>query len=236
MPDLLTIKEIAQNLGIPESNIRYYRDKFESYLPYEGEGRKRRYRPEAQEIFAYIKDQFGKNKTGEEIERDLAHKFAVNARPSESDLERENGGAAGEPAPDPGNLQALTMQSKALQQMAEVVNQSRLEERRLSRLETQNSKMKRALYLMWQNQKKFRLPSGEKNSDNEERNVAADENRVRDLEERMSKLADEQENLRRSFDEQMNKLQECMRRCQFWTKRIMLQYAPEEADRFEDDQ
>ena len=52
--ELLTIKEIARQLDLPESNIRYYRDRFEDFLPYVGEGRKRRYKPEALDVFRFI--------------------------------------------------------------------------------------------------------------------------------------------------------------------------------------
>lgn len=44
--ELLTISQIARNLGVPESTVRYYRDRFEGSLPYVGTGRSRRYLPE----------------------------------------------------------------------------------------------------------------------------------------------------------------------------------------------
>ena len=50
MESLLTIKEIAERLRVPESNLRYYRDKIGDFLPSVGRGRKRRYYPEAVEI------------------------------------------------------------------------------------------------------------------------------------------------------------------------------------------
>ncbi|MFP4168045.1 MAG: MerR family transcriptional regulator [Desulfonatronovibrionaceae bacterium] len=223
MSGLLTIKEIAHKLDIPESNIRYYRDKFEAYLPYEGEGRKRRYRPEAMDIFAYIAEQYAKNRSSEDIEKDLASRYVVNARPSASGTHAEVAPAR-EDAGTPEHVQALILQSRALQQMSEVIHEGRSEKKRLERMEEQGARMKRALYLLWREQKKLRsLPTGQ----NQE------ESRLSDLEDRVEDLARQQEEMRRKFDEQMEKLQECMNRCQFWTKRIMLQYAPEEADRFE---
>lgn len=45
--ELLTISQIARSLGVPESTVRYYRDRFEENLPYVGTGRSRRYLPEA---------------------------------------------------------------------------------------------------------------------------------------------------------------------------------------------
>jgi len=52
MDRLYTIKEIAEKLGVPESNLRYYRDKIGDFLPSVGRGRKRRYQQEATDILA----------------------------------------------------------------------------------------------------------------------------------------------------------------------------------------
>ena len=51
MDDLLTLKDIAKRLGVPESNLRYYRNRIGDFLPSAGKGRRRRYFPEAEEIF-----------------------------------------------------------------------------------------------------------------------------------------------------------------------------------------
>lgn len=51
MERLLTLKEIAADLGVPESNLRYYRDRIQDFLPAAGRGRKRRYFPEATDVF-----------------------------------------------------------------------------------------------------------------------------------------------------------------------------------------
>lgn len=50
MEELLTLKEIAARLGVPESNLRYYRNRVGDFLPSVGEGRRRRYFPEAAEV------------------------------------------------------------------------------------------------------------------------------------------------------------------------------------------
>lgn len=51
MEDLLTLKEIAQSIGVPESNLRYYKNRIGDFLPSIGKGRRRRYFPETIEIF-----------------------------------------------------------------------------------------------------------------------------------------------------------------------------------------
>jgi DNA-binding transcriptional MerR regulator len=50
MDELLTLKEIAKRLDVPESNLRYYRNRIGDFLPSAGKGRRRRYFPEAEDI------------------------------------------------------------------------------------------------------------------------------------------------------------------------------------------
>lgn len=71
---LLTIKEIAKRLGLPESNIRYYRDKFEDYIPHVGQGRKRRYREDIVEKFSMIADGLRRNTPTEDIVKLLSQR------------------------------------------------------------------------------------------------------------------------------------------------------------------
>jgi len=54
--ELLTIADIAKRLELPESTVRYYRDRFAPYVPSVGEGRGRRYRPEALAVLRFIAD------------------------------------------------------------------------------------------------------------------------------------------------------------------------------------
>lgn len=76
MPDkLLTIAEIAKQLDLPESTVRYYRDRFASYVPSVGEGRKKRYLPEAAEVLRFIAEGFNRNATATDIEEALSLVF-----------------------------------------------------------------------------------------------------------------------------------------------------------------
>ena len=72
---LLTIAEIAKQLDIPESTVRFYRDRFESFVPSIGEGRKKRYLPEAAEVLRFIAESFKRNDTATEIEDALSRTF-----------------------------------------------------------------------------------------------------------------------------------------------------------------
>ncbi len=76
MGNLLTIKEMSLELGIPESTLRYYRDIFPEYLPSTGEGKRKRYFPESIEVFRIIAGGMHKNKTANQIAEELEAKFA----------------------------------------------------------------------------------------------------------------------------------------------------------------
>jgi len=56
MPDepLLTLRELAAQLELPESTVRYYRDAFLDFIPSVGTGRRRRYPPQAVQVLRRI--------------------------------------------------------------------------------------------------------------------------------------------------------------------------------------
>lgn len=56
MNKLLTLKEIAKDLGVPESSLRKYREIFSAFIPSVGSGRSRRYREEAIGILSEIRN------------------------------------------------------------------------------------------------------------------------------------------------------------------------------------
>jgi len=82
--DLLTITGIAQKLGMPESTVRYYRNKFPDFIPAVGEGRKRKYRQETLEVISLIEKMFRENRPAFEIADRLANNFPQNI-----DLEKQ---------------------------------------------------------------------------------------------------------------------------------------------------
>lgn len=75
---LLTIAAIAKEIGIPESTARFYRDKFEKYIPSHGEGRGRRYPTEALDVLRFVAERMKENETVDEIEAALKLRFAIN--------------------------------------------------------------------------------------------------------------------------------------------------------------
>ena len=77
----LTNADIGRELDLPESTVRYYRDRFEEFLPMVGEGRQRRYRPEAMEVFRVIADTLRNNGTADEAQDILNRMFPRNSEP-----------------------------------------------------------------------------------------------------------------------------------------------------------
>lgn len=73
----LTIAEIARALSLPESTVRYYRDRFAGYVPSQGQGRSRRYEPAALEVLRAIADAMRSNVPQEEIEQRLAASYPL---------------------------------------------------------------------------------------------------------------------------------------------------------------
>lgn len=68
---LLTLNEVAQRLGLPETTLRYYRDRFSAYLPSVGQGRSRRYPLQAVERLRWIIEQLRGGASAHEVEAQL---------------------------------------------------------------------------------------------------------------------------------------------------------------------
>lgn len=69
---LYTLRDIARELDLPESTVRYYRDAFAHHIHTVGSGRRRRYPPEAVATLRLIALWYGEGKGREEIERELS--------------------------------------------------------------------------------------------------------------------------------------------------------------------
>lgn len=81
--ELMTIAEIAKHLELPESTVRYYRDRFAPYVPSVGEGRGRRYRPEALAVLRFIADALRSGVPAEDVEVALRARFPVTVEPQQ---------------------------------------------------------------------------------------------------------------------------------------------------------
>jgi DNA-binding transcriptional MerR regulator len=73
--DLLTVKDLAQAMGLGESTVRFWRDRYADFFPYVGEGKRRRYRPEAVEVLRFIAERANRSENSEAIAEALARVF-----------------------------------------------------------------------------------------------------------------------------------------------------------------
>ena len=64
---LFTLRELAQQLNLPESTVRFYRNSFAAFLPAVGDGRRRRYSVESLGLLRFIADSFAHNRRREDI-------------------------------------------------------------------------------------------------------------------------------------------------------------------------
>jgi len=103
VPDnrLYSIAAVARHLDVPESTLHYWKNRFRDHLPCLGEGRGRRFRPEALEIFRVIAEGLGRGMSVDEVKADLADRFPVNVSAGSSPARTRPAPAAGF-APGPG--------------------------------------------------------------------------------------------------------------------------------------
>lgn len=115
---LRTIAEIAKQLQIPESTARFYRDRFEKYIPTVGSGRNKRYRPETAEVLRYIAEAYKRNEPQWQIEDALSRMVATNVDVSESTAVA-TAAAQQQPVFDENIKMAMMQMGAALQVMAD---------------------------------------------------------------------------------------------------------------------
>ena len=76
---LFTLRDLARELKLPESTVRFYRNSFAAFLPAVGDGRRRRYSPEALGMFRFIAESFAQNRRREDIIAVLAEMTGIDA-------------------------------------------------------------------------------------------------------------------------------------------------------------
>jgi DNA-binding transcriptional MerR regulator len=93
---LLTLRQVAQELALPESTVRYYRDAFLDHIPSVGTGRRRRYPPPAVAVLRSIAQGYAAGRSHERILHGLdgmAPRPADVSLPPEQPRERQQGAA-----------------------------------------------------------------------------------------------------------------------------------------------
>jgi DNA-binding transcriptional MerR regulator len=154
MPDaLLTIKEIARRLDMPESNLRYYRDKFEEYLPHFGHGRKRRYLPQAVEVFSYIAGKLKTNTPSEEIAQELSQRYPRSPQVQHG---QDAPLASRPPEFDHEPISALLRsQARALEDLSSMLKSQSAQLPRTEHLHKEQHSIRKALVLLWRRQQQL---------------------------------------------------------------------------------
>jgi DNA-binding transcriptional MerR regulator len=72
---MLTISAIAKRYDLPESTVRFYCKRFLAYLPHAGLGKRRRYNPEALDVFDAILAEMKNSKNASAVEAAIAARF-----------------------------------------------------------------------------------------------------------------------------------------------------------------
>ncbi|MHC1752989.1 helix-turn-helix domain-containing protein [Humidesulfovibrio sp.] len=76
---LLSVAEIARRLGVPESTVHYWKNRFAQHLPSQGTGRQKRFRPEAVEVFRVIAEMFSLGHSAQDVMETLGKNFPLTA-------------------------------------------------------------------------------------------------------------------------------------------------------------
>lgn len=79
----LSMTELARRLDLPESTMRYYCKRFAKFLPYKGEGRRRRYSPETEKTLLFIANAMHRNKNATAVELMLQSGQYVHSLPEQ---------------------------------------------------------------------------------------------------------------------------------------------------------
>lgn len=212
--DLLTIKEIARRLDQPESNIRYYRDKFEKYLASEGTGRKKRFKPESIKVFETVVQGLSKNMSSQEIEAELAGKFSQNPSLYQGQEQKLAARPGLYTEHESSHFQhILANQAGALAKLADALNLDRGLRQDLHQVRTGCARMKKALKIIWHKQNK--LSQGNENS--------CIDKRIAVLEQELKNMALKQEEIEQKLDRELSELRGELKKCQFWSKRMLMQ-------------
>jgi DNA-binding transcriptional MerR regulator len=85
----ISLREVARQLSIPPSTVVYYKDRFSEFVPSQGgEGRRKRYPAEVIDIFRRIREMFNNNWSTEQIEQELALRYASGGSVAEARSEK----------------------------------------------------------------------------------------------------------------------------------------------------
>jgi hypothetical protein len=120
--ELLTLKDIAIKLGLPESTLRKYRDAYDKYIPMVGTGRDRLHKQEAIEVFRAIRRyRAGELLSWEDTEKRIAARFPLETGAGEQAPHEEEQPPA-PPPPSPEVMEALASLKTKVEQQNFMIN------------------------------------------------------------------------------------------------------------------
>ncbi len=123
--DLLTLAEIARELKIPETTLRYRAKTYEAFLPYVQKRRRKLYRKEAIEAFRVIEECSSNGLNREQTTNELTKRFPSIGEASE---------VGGVPATTKQQRNDETTVPAIMNQFAEMVNQQQEINRKLAEI------------------------------------------------------------------------------------------------------
>ncbi len=221
--EYLTIKEIARRLEVPESNIRYYRDRFQEFLPTVGQGRKKRYKSQALEVFRFIVKAYQKDQSTDQISHLLQQSFPRHLLPAQEEqewgdqeklLEQKDSGFHA------SKQDLLQSQATTLERLSQVLLQKNTLDSDVQKLFQEQQKLKKGLILVWKNCKQQNDYAKKKES---QENFEFVQEKVEGLEKELADLRQKQEDMQAWVKGELQSIQEQLQKSQFWTKRLLLQ-------------
>lgn len=151
MEKLYTIKELAEELKVPESTLRYYRDRFEEFIPTVGKGRKRRYKKEAIDVFSLIINGYEHDLTFKQIKDELIKKLSNSVQTDEKETENIKN-------------EIIDKQNEILKLLLENINEKEVLNQKIKLLQDKIEKMERILVRLVKDYKSFKKSLIEKSN------------------------------------------------------------------------
>jgi len=150
-----SVKQMAEVAGIPESTIRYYRDRHKDFIPYTGKGRRRRYTEESLEILLRICGYADDNLNAIEIDERLNAEYdrIIEVKPDETEPHAQRRSSAAQQ--EKGLLPSLVkgeilpaVQGMITQALTGTLELIADQKGRLDRLEADNRELKAKVFAM----------------------------------------------------------------------------------------
>ncbi|MDD4953276.1 MAG: MerR family transcriptional regulator [Desulfovibrionaceae bacterium] len=77
---LLSVAEIARRIGVPESTVHYWKNRFAQHIPSVGQGRQKRFKSEAVAVFTAISEMLKDGHTAKDVMDRLAKDYPLTAQ------------------------------------------------------------------------------------------------------------------------------------------------------------